>query len=566
MSNFKMISFTIAALALTMAGADSRAKSPVSTLPEHVSGEMVIKLRPSSELSAQSFDALRTSLQRTLGSTQILSLIPFKTDAALERIKVADDKKLPEAIAALKKNPSVQFAEPNLIYHMSLNSPATGLPNDPDMSKLWGLVNTGQPDSTGQIGTAGSDINVLPLWKKGITGSRDVVVAVIDTGIDWTHPDLQANLYTNKGEIAGDGKDNDGNGFIDDIHGWNFYDHTNNSVDDHGHGSHCSGTIGGVGNNGVGIAGINWNVSLMPIKFLSADGSGSLEGAVEAINYATLMKVNIMSNSWGGGGYSDVMKEAISKAATQGILFVAAAGNDSSNNDTTPSYPASYDLPNVISVAAIDNQDKIADFSNFGTKTVHVAAPGVKIYSSVKGGLYDTYSGTSMATPHVSGIAALLLSANPTWTYAEIKERLINTSQPISSLRRKVTAKGRVNAYNAYYNIIPPSTDPDEKLWKDRAKSIQSEHPYKDNSNVVFSVKVPHAKYIRVIFDKVDVEAGYDKVIVETVAGVKVEELTGLLTNYTTDYVEGDSLNIRLTSDSSTNGFGFSVTKIQVIE
>jgi subtilisin family serine protease len=200
------------------------------------------------------------------------------------------------------------------------------------------LVNTGQKDSDaagGKEGTPGSDIHVAPLWQRGVTGSRDIVVAVIDTGMDRTHPDLMPNLYVNPGEagaLANNGVDDDGNGFVDDVSGWNFYAKNNNSNDDNRHGSHCSGTIGAAGNNGVGVVGVNWNVSLLPVKFLSGSGSGSTEGAVNAVNYATRMKVNVMSNSWGGGAPSQALKEAIEKANQAGILFVAAAGNDGSNN------------------------------------------------------------------------------------------------------------------------------------------------------------------------------------------------------------------------------------------
>jgi len=217
-------------------------------------------------------------------------------------------------------------------------------------------------------------------------------------------------------------------------------------------------------------------------------------------------------------------------------------------------------------VAATDNQDKLADFSNFGMNTVHVAAPGVNIYSSVKGGLYDTMSGTSMATPHVAGIAALLLAANPTWNYQTIKSRLITTSDHVPSLRRKVVGKGRVDAYNAMYNIVPPNDEPDESLWKDMAMTIESPHPYKENSNLSFPVSVPGAKYIRVVFDKIETERNYDKVMLLDNTGAVVDQMSGILNNYTTDYIKGDSAKIHFTSDASVNAWGFSVTKIQVIQ
>jgi subtilisin family serine protease len=291
-----------------------------------------------------------------------------------------------------------------------------------------------------------------------------------------------------------------------------------------------------------------------------------LDAAVNAINYATKMHVNIMSNSWGGGGYSDALKNAISAAKDAGILFVAAAGNESNNNDGNPTYPAGYQVDNVVAVAATDNQDKIASFSNYGASTVHVAAPGVKVYSTTKGGTYSVFSGTSMATPHVAGISALLLSANPGWSYAEIKDRLIKTSDPVPGLRRKVAAHGRVNAYNALKGIVPPNDDPDESLWKSVSKSIESPHPYANNQDLTFTVKQAGAKYLRLHFEKIEVEANYDKVIVQTPSGEVIEEITGNAANYTTGYVKGDTLVIHLKSDESNTAFGFKLDAYQVIQ
>ncbi|MEK6580441.1 MAG: S8 family peptidase, partial [Bdellovibrionota bacterium] len=327
-------------------------------ISDHVSGEIVFKIRDSA-MNVGTRASVLTKLQAALGDHSIVDIRLFKTDSSLHTVRLANDKDVPAALRQLLTDSSVEIAEPNYVYNMFED----GAPNDPDFGKLWGLKNMGQADSAGQLGKTGADINVLPLWKDGIVGDQKTLVAIIDTGVSWDHPDLMANLYTNKGESgdkSNNGKDDDGNGFIDDIHGWNFANNSNKSMDDHNHGSHCSGTIGAVGNNSKGVAGVNWNVSLLPIKFLTAEGSGSLEGAVNAINYARLMKAQIMSNSWGGGGQSELMKEAIVKAKDAGILFVAAAGNEKSNNDTKPTYPASYEVENVVAVAAIDNQEKLA--------------------------------------------------------------------------------------------------------------------------------------------------------------------------------------------------------------
>jgi thermitase len=431
----------------------------ITKIAEHAPGQIIVKLKPKDNASPKTTQSVVVSaLLKKLGEGSVLSIKPFQTDSSLHVIRLSktSDEDLNTAIETLKLQTQVQYAEPDY----TLRTLDDGVPNDPDFDKTWGLRNTGQKDPGGSLGLSGSDINVLPLWKEGITGSKKVVVAVIDTGIDWTHPDIQANLYTNPGEIPGNGLDNDHNGFVQDIHGWNFYDDSPNSMDDHNHGTHCAGTIGAVGNNGTGIAGINWNVSLMPIKFLSSSGSGNLSKAVEAINYARMMKVNVMNNSWGGGGFTQTMYDSIKNARDAGILFVVAAGNDGHDNDEQPSYPASYDLENILSVAATDNKDSLGLFSNYGARSVHVAAPGVRIWSTIRGGEYGSLSGTSMSAPHASGVAALLLSTNPTMNYVELKNRMIKTSTPVPGLRGKVLSKGRLNAYNAVHGIIEPPREP----------------------------------------------------------------------------------------------------------
>lgn len=441
---------TLALVASSFLAAHANAATTFVKTSEHVPGELIVKLKetaPSATLHAGVF----SSLLQKLGQTSILSVNRLHTDKSLSVLRIGKntDADLAAAATALKSDPRVQYVEPNYIVH-ALDD---GIPNDPDFSKTWAMRNTGQNDPGGSIGISGADINVLPLWKEGFTGSKNIVVAVIDTGIDWTHPDLQANIYTNPGEIAGNGLDDDHNGFVDDVHGWNFLDDSPNSMDDHDHGTHCAGVIGAQGNNGVGIAGVNWNVSLLPVKFIAADGSGEMSKAVEAINYATMMKVNVMSNSWGGGYYSQALYDAIAKARDAGILFVTAAGNSAHNLDNDPEYPAAFDLDNLVTVGATDNRDHLGIFSNYGPHSVDVAAPGVRIYSTVRGGGYASLSGTSMATPHVAGVAALVLSANPGLSYSDLKERLVKTSTPVWNLEGSVRARGRVNAYNALHGL-----------------------------------------------------------------------------------------------------------------
>lgn len=531
----------------------------------HVPAEVIVKLRTArrGSVTKQEFS--------TLAGVSILELRAFETHDRFFKIRLQSQGDEQQALEKLRRHSDVEFAEPNYLYHhtsLKEHGPlarTAGAPNDTEFGKLWGMVNTGQVDGAGSAGTPGADIQVTRLWDQGIRGSRDLLVAVIDTGIEWGHPDLANNIYTNKGEIAGNGIDDDSNGFIDDIHGWDFSGDKADSNDDHRHGTHCAGTIGAEGDNSRGVVGVNWNVSLLPVKFLDASGSGTLENATKSIQYATKMRVKIMSNSWGGGGPSESLRDAIAEARDQGILFVAAAGNDSSDNDTGPHYPSNYPLANVLSVAAINNRDQLASFSNWGKNTVHVAAPGVKIYSTVKGGGYEYLSGTSMATPHVSGVAALIWSVRPELTYAELKDLLIRTSEPVSTLRRKVVAKGRVSAFNALHQIVPPNTDPDEALWKQVALVKESNHPYTNNEDSVIEVSRPGAKFIRVHFEKLEVESGYDFVTVESPAGEVIESFSGNATDVTSDYFRGDTVKIRLKSDYTMTKWGYKIDRIEVI-
>jgi serine protease len=353
-----------------------------------------------------------------------------------------------EAVAALSKHPAVEYAEFNWLQHINQ------IPNDPQFNVLWGLHNTGQSG-----GVAGADISAAAAWDTSV-GSHDVIVGVIDTGVDFTHPDLAANIFVNPGEIAGNNVDDDANGYIDDVHGINAITGSGNPMDDHDHGTHCSGTIGAAGNDGVGVAGVNWNVSIMGLKFLSAAGSGTTDDAVEAINYAVAMKnagvnIRVLSNSWGGGPFSQALEDAISAANDADILFVAAAGNSNTNNDASPHFPSSYDVPNVLAVAATTRTDAKSSFSSFGLTSVDLGAPGTDILSTVAGGGHAIFSGTSMATPHVSGAAALMLSVNDTLTADELKQILMDTGDPIPSMANITVSGKRLNVENALAEADP---------------------------------------------------------------------------------------------------------------
>lgn len=314
----------------------------------------------------------------------------------------------------------------------------TLLPDDSSFSQLWGMHNTGQ---TG--GTADADIDAHEAWDL-TTGSREVLVGVIDTGVDRTHPDLAPNMWRNPNEIAGNGVDEDRNGFIDDVYGWDFFANDNDPMDENNHGTHCSGTIGAVGNNLAGVTGVCWQVSIVGIRFIGPSG-GSTSDAIDCVNYSRTLGVNLTSNSWGGGGFSSLLENAILQAGQAEQMFVTAAGNDAANTDLAPQYPAGYAADNIVSVAASTDRDTLSSFSNYGQTTVDLAAPGSSILSTVKEGGYSTFSGTSMATPHVAGAVALLKSLVPGIPASEIKSQLLTTVDPLSAFATTTVSGGRLN-------------------------------------------------------------------------------------------------------------------------
>lgn len=519
----------------------------VAAEPEAVPGEFIVKMRDGVSVQANQ----KAALSQELGA-YVKSVLPDQNIVVVKR-PVFEISTL--AVKSMAQNPNVEIVEPNYIYR------ANRLPNDPSLGLLWGLRNIGQKDSSNQVGVAGVDIGAEQAWDIE-TGNPNTLIAVIDTGVDYNHPDLKANVWTNEAEANGKaGVDDDNNGFIDDIHGYDFANNDGDPMDDQGHGSHCSGTIAGKGDDGAGIVGVAWNAKIMGVKFLTAEGSGTLENALKSIDYATKMGAKIMSNSWGGGGASETLKAAIQRSHEAGALFVAAAGNSAMNNDSSPSYPASYNVPNVLSVAAIDNKGAIASFSNYGRNSVHVGAPGVNIYSST-GGAYDSWSGTSMACPHVSGIAALVVSHEPNLTNVEIKERIIATARPIAGLRGKVKSGGLANAYLALTNTVPQPDPNDPSRWAFQAVSISSEHNYKEKTNQTFEVKIAGAKEIALYFSKFETEAGYDFVKIYDANGKQVQSLSGNNSDSWSIAIAGDYARIVLTSDDSVNGYGFDITKV----
>lgn len=341
----------------------------------------------------------------------------------------------------IELDPVEPFSSKDLVYRSG-----SGAPNDPKFGDQWALNNIGQ-DGGKQL----ADIGALLAWAK-THGSEKVVVAVLDSGVDYTHKDLVANMWTRPDAIP-QYADNE-LGSFDDVHGFDADANAGDPMDDNGHGTHCAGIIGAEGDNGEGIAGINWNVSIMPLKFLGRGGFGTTKNAIEAINYAIDRKqkgvnVRVINASWGSTQYSRALEDAIRAAGEQGILFVAAAGNSSTDNDKRAHYPSNYNLPNVISVAALDRNDAMASFSNYGVKTVHIAAPGREILSTWLGDDYREASGTSMAAPHVSGVAALILASEPNLSVVKLRERLLSTVDKLPSLEGKVATGGRLCAAQA---------------------------------------------------------------------------------------------------------------------
>jgi hypothetical protein len=331
------------------------------------------------------------------------------------------------------------------IEHLENKKLLSTAPNDPLINNQWALRN----------------MSAFGAWDYS-RGSRDVVVAIIDSGIDLNHQDLIGNLWTNSGEIAGDGIDNEGNGYIDDIHGWNFYSNNNDIQDRYGHGTHIAGVIGAEGNNAWGVAGINWNVSLMTLKFTDEQGMGYTGAAANAMSYISMMKntygVNVVvaNASWGGGtGFSNMLYGAINQLNNDGVILTVAAGNNGSDNDITLRYPSCYDSPNIISVGALSSYSNgLVGFSNYGATTVDLAAPGSIIYSTIPYNNYGYMSGTSMAAPQVAGAVALLKAIKPSLSISEVKEAIFSSVDRIPELFGKVASGGKLNIAAAVCNVL----------------------------------------------------------------------------------------------------------------
>ena len=424
--------------------------------PDHAPGEFLVRYRPG--LAPAARDAVRAragaALARVLGG---------RKGSPLHLLRFPPGSDETAALKKLAADPAVLYAEPNYRWR-KLDT----LPNDPRFGELWGLRNTGQSG-----GTPGADLSAPSAWDLS-TGAATKVVAVLDTGLDYTHPDLAANVWINPAEIPADGLDNDGNGFVDDLRGWDFAGdgaspaegaQDSDPIDDDGHGTHVAGTIGAVGNNGIGVAGVAWTVRLMALRFLSPSG-GWTSDAVAAYDYVATMKLRgvdivAVNNSWGGGPFSQALLDAIEEARGLGILSVCASGNDGLNNDEVPHFPAGYDTPGVISVGASNRFEQVPVFSNFGVETVDLFAPGVAVLSTYPTYLtssvgtpgYDVLNGTSMAAPHVSGAVALLAARFPGIGPAEARARLLYNVDARDGYAGRCLTRGRLNVRRALEDV-----------------------------------------------------------------------------------------------------------------
>lgn len=379
----------------------------------------------------------------------------YVADGRINKITVANAAQRDRVIKQLTRHPLVEVAEPNYIWTTQASEiRAVDAPNDQFFDVMWNLHNTGQ-----EGGTPGADISALEAWAIS-KGDANIVIGVIDTGIDYSHPDLVGNMWHNPGEICDNGIDDTGNGVIDDCHGFNAITGTGNPMDVDGHGTHVAGTIGASSNNGIGVAGVNWDVQLAACKFLGPTGGTTLDG-IACIDYFTDLKVNhgvnvvATNNSWGGGPYSEALRAAIQTHTEAGIMFVTASGNDARNVDTVPDYPGTYDLPGIVNVANTTRTDALAVLSNFGAVTVDLGAPGSNIPSTYLNNGYAYASGTSMASPHVAGVASLVWSIAPHLSIAEVKDILMSSGDPTPALAGATVSGNRLNAHQALLDADP---------------------------------------------------------------------------------------------------------------
>ena len=414
----------------------------------YAEGELLVRFAPQGDVCEPGVNKANI-LMSTLGSASIekeYSIVP-----GLCLIRIPENMTVEEGIEVLGESEDVLYVEPNYEFKV-----LSVIPNDPLFNQLWNMHNTGQAG-----GTNDADIDAPEAWDLTAGGGSEVIVAVIDTGIDYLHPDLAANMWINQAEFTGaSGVDDDGNGYVDDIHGYDFAYNDGDPMDDIGHGSHVSGIIGAVGNNGVGVAGVCWNVNvkIMAVKFFNSSGSGFSSNAIGCIQYAVLMGAKVLSNSYGGDGYSSPLEDAINAAGDAGVLFIGSAGNGwGLNNDVSPHYPSGYDQDNIIAVLSTNQHDQLSIHSSYGLTSVDIGAPGgdpdIQILSTYFFRGYYSMYGTSMAVPHVSGACALVWSMNPGLSHLDVKDIIIRTADPLPTLNGFCASGGRLNLHSAILQV-----------------------------------------------------------------------------------------------------------------
>jgi len=414
------------------AGADAGPAGAAESVPD----ELLVRYRPGVEGKerAETRAAVGATLERTM------------PEPALELVELAGSTPMEAAMNELEADPDVLYAEPNYLRS------ASAVPDDELFGTLWALENGGQLVA-GRAGPSDADIDASEAWDV-VTGESGVTVAVVDSGVAYDHPDLAANVWANARESSGSpGVDDDGNGRVDDVRGWDFVDRDNDPSDANGHGTHVAGTIGARGNDGRGVSGVSWRVSLLPVRVLRPDGSGSVSDAIAGYWYAVRAGARVINVSLGGSGLSRAEADAI--AGARDTLFVVAAGNDGTDNDAVPKYPCNHPAANIVCVAATGRDDALAGFSNFGAASVDLAAPGEDIVSTHSDGGYAIRTGTSMAAPHVAGVAALLFARLPGASVAEVKGRLLGGVDPRTSLGGRTVTGGRLNAFGALSSSAP---------------------------------------------------------------------------------------------------------------
>jgi subtilisin family serine protease len=427
----------LAALAVCLSALPSVSAAPAGSETDQI----IVKAKPGRWIAG---------LHSRAGGRQVKKLT--QGDGEIEVVKLRPGLSVEKALEEYRKSDGVDYAEPD--YRLR----AAVTPNDPLFMDglLYGLHNTGQNG-----GRSDADIDAPEGWDVG-TNAQNVIVAVIDSGVRYTHEDLAANMWRNPNEIPNNRLDDDGNGYTDDIYGLNAITLTGNPWDDSGHGTHVAGTIAAVGNNGVGLAGVAWRAKIMAVKFLDSTGWGYTSDAVVAVDYARAKGASVINASFSGDYYSTTLLAALNRARSAGIIVVAAAGNDTSNNDNAPTYPANFLLANIVAVAATTRSDGLASYSNFGKRTVHLAAPGSAIVSTsyTADDAYETNSGTSMAAPHVAGAFTLLRAHYPSETYQQLINRVLNGVDPLPVLTNICKSGGRLNLQRAMTGTRAPTNAP----------------------------------------------------------------------------------------------------------